>query len=174
MLGRCPLPGEAALRSGGLPCHASTSRRASVARRWSSCSCSRRRGRLPRSRCQPAATCRPRWTLAQPGDTIVLEPGATYVGNFRLPAKDGNSYIVLRTGGDARRPAAARDADVARARAVAGKAEVAQRVRRAVGRRGSASLARRVARVPGATSTAPVTSSRSAADRRPQRRCRTA
>jgi hypothetical protein len=41
--------------------------------------------------------------VAQPGDTILLEAGATYVGNFRLPAKDGNSYIVLRTGGDARR-----------------------------------------------------------------------
>ena len=40
---------------------------------------------------------------AQPGDTILLEAGATYVGNFRLPLKDGNSYIVLRTGGDARR-----------------------------------------------------------------------
>jgi hypothetical protein len=40
---------------------------------------------------------------AQPGDTIVLEPGATYIGNFRLPVKDGNSYIVIRTAGDARR-----------------------------------------------------------------------
>ena len=41
--------------------------------------------------------------VAQPGDTIVLEAGATYIGNFRLPVKDGNSYIVIRTGGDARR-----------------------------------------------------------------------
>jgi hypothetical protein len=40
---------------------------------------------------------------AQPGDTIMLEPGATYIGNFRLPVKNGNSYIVIRTGGDARR-----------------------------------------------------------------------
>jgi hypothetical protein len=40
---------------------------------------------------------------AQPGDTIVLEPGATYIGNFRLPVKEGDAYIVLRTGGDARR-----------------------------------------------------------------------
>ena len=41
--------------------------------------------------------------MAQPGDTVVLEAGATYVGNFRLPAKDGNSYIVIRSGGDVRR-----------------------------------------------------------------------
>ena len=40
--------------------------------------------------------------LAQPGDTITLEPGATYVGNFQLPVKNGSSYIVIRTGGDAR------------------------------------------------------------------------
>jgi hypothetical protein len=40
---------------------------------------------------------------AQPGDTIVLEAGATYIGNFRLPLKNGSSYIVVRTGGDARR-----------------------------------------------------------------------
>ena len=40
--------------------------------------------------------------LAQPGDTIALEPGATYVGNFQLPVKNGSSYIVIRTGGDAR------------------------------------------------------------------------
>ena len=41
--------------------------------------------------------------LALPGDTILLEPGATYVGNFKLPPKEGNSFIVIRTGGDARR-----------------------------------------------------------------------
>jgi hypothetical protein len=40
--------------------------------------------------------------MAQPGDTIVLEAGATYIGNFKLPAKNGNSYVVLRSGGDAR------------------------------------------------------------------------
>src|SRR5688572_22208867 len=39
---------------------------------------------------------------AQPGDTIVLEAGATYTGNFKLPAKNGDSYIVIRTGGRAR------------------------------------------------------------------------
>src|SRR3989442_422817 len=36
-------------------------------------------------------------TNAQPGDTIVLEPGATYVGNFTLPNKNGASYITLQT-----------------------------------------------------------------------------
>jgi hypothetical protein len=39
---------------------------------------------------------------AQPGDTIELAPGATYTGNFRLPAKNGDEYIVVRTGGNAR------------------------------------------------------------------------
>jgi hypothetical protein len=37
---------------------------------------------------------------ANPGDTIALEPGATFVGNFVLPAKDGNQFITLRTAGD--------------------------------------------------------------------------
>ena len=36
---------------------------------------------------------------AQPGDTIELESGATYVGNFRLTVKDGRDFIVIRTGG---------------------------------------------------------------------------
>ena len=34
---------------------------------------------------------------AQPGDTIVLQAGAVYAGNFTLPAKTGNSWIVIRT-----------------------------------------------------------------------------
>jgi hypothetical protein len=34
---------------------------------------------------------------ASPGDTIVLQAGATYVGNFVLPARAGSSYIVIRT-----------------------------------------------------------------------------
>ncbi|MGE3276828.1 MAG: carbohydrate-binding protein [Vicinamibacterales bacterium] len=36
---------------------------------------------------------------ASPGDTIRLEAGATFVGNFVLPAKDGGSsaYITIRT-----------------------------------------------------------------------------
>jgi hypothetical protein len=33
----------------------------------------------------------------QPGGTIRLAPGVAYVGNFRLPAKNGTSYIVVTT-----------------------------------------------------------------------------
>jgi hypothetical protein len=33
----------------------------------------------------------------QPGGTIRLDPGATYVGSFTLPAKNGSSYIVITT-----------------------------------------------------------------------------
>jgi hypothetical protein len=39
---------------------------------------------------------------AQPGDIITLAPGATYTGNFKLPVKNGDTYIVVRTGGSAR------------------------------------------------------------------------
>jgi hypothetical protein len=39
-------------------------------------------------------------TMARPGDTIVLEAGATYVGNFQLPAKGaGDAYITIRSSG---------------------------------------------------------------------------
>src|SRR5512138_1961041 len=34
---------------------------------------------------------------AQPGDQIVLQAGAVFTGNFMLPAKTGNDWIVLRT-----------------------------------------------------------------------------
>ena len=34
---------------------------------------------------------------ARPGDIILLEPGAVFVGNFVLPDKDGDDYITLRT-----------------------------------------------------------------------------
>jgi len=34
---------------------------------------------------------------AQPGDSILLEPGATFTGNFELPAKLGNSWIYIQT-----------------------------------------------------------------------------
>jgi hypothetical protein len=34
---------------------------------------------------------------ARPGDVILLEPGATYVGNFTLPARDGSEYITIRS-----------------------------------------------------------------------------
>jgi hypothetical protein len=35
--------------------------------------------------------------LAQPGDVIMLEAGATYSGNFSLPAKPGPGWIIIRT-----------------------------------------------------------------------------
>ena len=35
---------------------------------------------------------------AQPGDTILLSPGATYAGSFELPVKSGSSYITIRSG----------------------------------------------------------------------------
>ena len=35
---------------------------------------------------------------AQPGDTIVREPGATFRGNFILPKKDGSGWIIVRSG----------------------------------------------------------------------------
>src|SRR5215813_6992532 len=34
---------------------------------------------------------------AQPGDVITLTAGATYTGNFTLPAKTGKNWIVIRT-----------------------------------------------------------------------------
>jgi hypothetical protein len=34
---------------------------------------------------------------AAPGDTILLQAGATYVGNFRLPVKTGDQYVTIRT-----------------------------------------------------------------------------
>ena len=34
---------------------------------------------------------------AQPGDTILLTAGVTYVGNFELPVKIGAEYITIRT-----------------------------------------------------------------------------
>jgi hypothetical protein len=34
---------------------------------------------------------------SQPGDTILLEAGATFAGNFTLPQKSGTSYITLRS-----------------------------------------------------------------------------
>jgi hypothetical protein len=36
-------------------------------------------------------------TAAQPGDVILLESGATYTGNFRLPLKAEGGYITVRT-----------------------------------------------------------------------------
>jgi hypothetical protein len=34
---------------------------------------------------------------AQPGDVILLESGATYTGNFRLPLKAGDGYVTVRS-----------------------------------------------------------------------------
>ena len=44
---------------------------------------------------------------AQPGDTIVLQAGATYVGNFVLPAKGGDAYVTITTSADVSRLPAA-------------------------------------------------------------------
>lgn len=44
---------------------------------------------------------------AKPGDTILLQAGATFVGNFTLPAKNGTSYITIRSSAaDSQLPAA--------------------------------------------------------------------
>ena len=37
--------------------------------------------------------------LVQPGGTVRLAAGATYVGSFTLPAKGGAEYILITTGG---------------------------------------------------------------------------
>ena len=34
---------------------------------------------------------------AQPGDTILLQAGAVFTGNYTLPAKGGSSYITIRS-----------------------------------------------------------------------------
>src|SRR5262245_15094907 len=41
---------------------------------------------------------------ARPGDTIALEPGATYTGSFKLPNKSGSEFITIRTAADAGLP----------------------------------------------------------------------
>jgi len=41
---------------------------------------------------------------AQAGDTITLQAGATYTGNFKLPNKGGSALITIRTAGDAGLP----------------------------------------------------------------------
>src|SRR5262249_32812264 len=37
---------------------------------------------------------------ARPGDVIMVDPGATYVGNFTLPATAGSEYITIRSSAD--------------------------------------------------------------------------
>src|SRR5215213_8368464 len=34
---------------------------------------------------------------AQPGDTILLQAGAVFTGNFTLPAKSGTTFITIRS-----------------------------------------------------------------------------
>jgi hypothetical protein len=34
---------------------------------------------------------------ARPGDTLILDPGATYVGNFVLPLRSGDAFITIRS-----------------------------------------------------------------------------
>jgi hypothetical protein len=43
---------------------------------------------------------------AQPGDTILLQAGATFTGNFTLPLKSGTSYITVRSSATTGLPAA--------------------------------------------------------------------
>ena len=45
---------------------------------------------------------------ANPGDMLLLESGATFIGNFVLPVKDGNAFITIRSAtDDSRLPGAA-------------------------------------------------------------------
>ena len=41
---------------------------------------------------------------ASSGDTIALAPGATFIGSFTLPPKNGNAFITIRTAGDSGLP----------------------------------------------------------------------
>ena len=43
---------------------------------------------------------------ARPGDTIVLDAGATYIGNFVLPVKSGSAFITIRSAENPNLPAA--------------------------------------------------------------------
>ena len=52
---------------------------------------------------------------ARPGDTIALEAGATFVGRFVLPAKEGTQFITIRTAGDEGLPAANQRVDPSQA-----------------------------------------------------------
>src|ERR1700676_1604371 len=60
-------------------------------------------------------------TNARPGDAILLEPGATYVGNFTLPVKPGAVFITVETSpgglpGDGVRVSPAQSASLAKLR----------------------------------------------------------
>ncbi|HWQ34821.1 MAG TPA: hypothetical protein VNQ79_18375, partial [Blastocatellia bacterium] len=43
---------------------------------------------------------------AAPGDVIALEAGAEFIGNFVLPKKNGNNWIIIRTAAEAKLPPA--------------------------------------------------------------------
>ncbi|HYE07846.1 MAG TPA: hypothetical protein VEL07_20180 [Planctomycetota bacterium] len=56
---------------------------------------------------------------ASPGDTIVLQAGATFTGNFRLTAKSGSGWITIRTSDLAGLPAEGTRVTTAHAAAMA-------------------------------------------------------
>ena len=110
---------------------------------------------------------------AQPGDTIVLEPGATYTGNFKLPAKDGDGYIVVRTGGNPRDlPGAGRRVSPEHAAALA-KIKSSNTSPALSTAAGAHHWRIELLEFLGQRQRGTATSSRSAAHRRPQRRSRT-
>jgi PKD repeat protein len=55
---------------------------------------------------------------AQPGDQVVLQAGAVFTGNFVLPTKSGNGWIVIRTSNLAGLPAEGARADASHAAAM--------------------------------------------------------
>src|SRR6185436_2257230 len=52
----------------------------------------------------PGASLQAALDRARPGDEIVLEAGAVYRGPFRLPRKNGDGWIVVRTSAASRLP----------------------------------------------------------------------
>lgn len=46
---------------------------------------------------KPGADLQAALNTAKPGDTIILQSGATYTGNFTLPAKTGKEWIIIRS-----------------------------------------------------------------------------
>lgn len=53
----------------------------------------------------PGADLQAAINAAQPGDTLLLEPGATYIGNFVLPVKTGGAPITITTAPHPNHPA---------------------------------------------------------------------